>query len=82
MGSLINEVLRSVADGEELRALEPGASAFASRLDQDSTSRSALALAQLVREIARAGEREAQACQAILESFAEYLRGRQATGGR
>jgi len=82
MGSLVNEVLRSVADSGELRVLEPEASAFASRLAQDPTSRSTLALAHLVQEIARAGEREAQACRAILESFAEYLRGRQAAGGR
>ncbi|MEP7224717.1 MAG: hypothetical protein ABI783_07155, partial [Actinomycetota bacterium] len=62
--------------------LEADASAFASRMDQDPTSRQALALARLVHEIARAGEREAKACHAILESFAEYLRGRQAAGGR
>lgn len=82
MSSLIGDVLRSVGDDEELRALEPEAAAFASRLERDPTSRSALALARLVQEIARAGEREAQACHAILESFAEYLRGRQTAGGR
>ena len=66
MGSLIAEVLRSVSDSGELRTLQPEASAFASRLEQDPTSRSALALAR----------------HAILESFAEYLRGRQTAGGR
>jgi hypothetical protein len=71
-----------VTDSGELRVLEPEALAFASRLEHDPTSRSTLALARLVQEIARAGEREAQACHAILESFAEYLRGRQTPGGR
>jgi GAF domain-containing protein len=56
--------------------LEPEAAAFAGRIEQDQTSRQALALARLVHEIAGAGEREAQACRAILESFAEYLRAR------
>ncbi len=82
LGSLIGDVLRSVGGGEELRMLEPDASAFASRMERDPTSRQALALARLVHEIASAGEREAQACNAILESFAEYLRGRQTAGGR
>ena len=74
LGALIGDVLRT-------RTLEPGAEAFARRAEEDPTSRHALALAQLVQEIAKAGEREAQACRAILESFAEYLRARRATGG-
>lgn len=82
MGSLIAEVLRSVGGGGELDTLEADASAFASRLAQEPASRSALALARLVQEISRAGDREARACHAILESFAEYLRGRRAPGGR
>ena len=82
MGSLIAEVLRSVGDSGAVRTLQPQATAFAGRLEQDPTARNALALARLVQEIARAGERESQACHAILESFAEYLRGRQTAGGR
>lgn len=83
LGALIGDVLRTVGNGKELRrTVEQDASAFASRVAQDPTSRHALALAQLVQEIARAGEREAQACHAILESFADYLRGRQTAGGR
>jgi hypothetical protein len=63
------------------RTLEPEAEAFAKRAEQDPTSRQALVLAQLVQEIAKAGDREAQACRAILESFAEYLRTRRVAGG-
>ena len=69
LGGLLGDVLRT-------RTLEPAAEAFAPRAEADPTSRQALALAQLVQEIARSGEREAQACRAILESFAEYLRAR------
>jgi hypothetical protein len=75
------DVLKTLGDGKESeRTLESDASAFAGRVEQDPTSRDALALAQLVQEIARAGEREAQACRAILESFAEYLRARRTVG--
>jgi signal transduction protein with GAF and PtsI domain len=69
LGALFGEVLRTPA-------LESEAAAFARRVEQDPGSRQALALARLVHEIANAGEREAQACRAILESFAEYLRAR------
>jgi GAF domain-containing protein len=69
LGALFGDLLRTPE-------LEPEAAAFASRVEQDPTSRRALALAQLVHEIASAGEREAQACRAILEGFAEYLRSR------
>jgi GAF domain-containing protein len=67
LGALIGDVLRT-------RELAPAAEAFARRAGEDPSSRQALALAQLVREIANAGEREAQACRAILEGFADYLR--------
>jgi GAF domain-containing protein len=69
LGALIGDVLRT-------RELGPAAEAFARRAGEDPSSRQALALAQLVREIANAGEREAQACRAILEGFADYLRAR------
>jgi GAF domain-containing protein len=74
LAALIGDVLRT-------RTLGPGAEAFAKRAEQDPTSRQALALAQLVQEIAKAGDREAQACRAILESFAAYLRQRRVAGG-
>jgi GAF domain-containing protein len=44
--------------------------------DDDPAFRAALELAELVREIAQAGERELEACREILRSFAEYLRSR------
>ncbi|MGH7820398.1 MAG: GAF domain-containing protein, partial [Candidatus Binatia bacterium] len=83
LGALIGDVLRTVGDGEDTRReLAADASAFASRVEQDPTSRQAVALAALVQEIASAGEREATACRAILESFAGYLRARQSEGSR
>jgi GAF domain-containing protein len=75
VGALIADVLQTPA-------LAADATSFARRAEEDPTSRQALALAQLVHEIAKAGEREAAACRAILESFAEYLRGRRTAGGR
>jgi GAF domain-containing protein len=74
LAALIGDVLKT-------RELGPGAEAFARRAEEDPTSRQALALAQLVQEIAKAGEREAQACRSILESFAGYLRARRTMGG-
>jgi GAF domain-containing protein len=74
VGALLGDVLGT-------RRLEPTAAAFARHAEDDPTSVRALALAELVHEIARAGEREAQACRAILESFAEYLRARRMVGG-
>jgi len=83
LGALIGDVLRTVGNGEDTRReLAADASAFASRVEQDPTSRQAVALAALVQEIASAGEREATACRAILESFAGYLRARQSEGSR
>lgn len=72
MGALIGDVL-----GAQTAA----GAAFAARAADDPTARQARALAELVQEIARAGENEAQACRAILESFAEYLRSRRAASG-
>ncbi len=81
LGALLGDVLRTLGDDKELRrTLEIDATAFAGRVAQDLTSRDALQLAQLVQEIARAGEREARACRAILEAFADYLRARPTTG--
>jgi GAF domain-containing protein len=83
LGAMMADVLKTLGDGQESeRTLESEASAFAGRVEQDPTSRDALVLAQLVQEIARAGERETQACRSILESFAEYLRARRAIGSR
>lgn len=56
--------------------------AFAAGLEEDATYRQALELARLVQEIVGQGEREAEACRAILRGFAEYLRsGSERMGG-
>jgi GAF domain-containing protein len=44
--------------------------------ENDPTLRASLELAELVREIARAGEQELAACRDMLRAFAEYLRSR------
>jgi GAF domain-containing protein len=46
--------------------------------EDDPTVRASLELAELVREIAQAGELELAACREILRAFAEYLRSRPA----
>jgi GAF domain-containing protein len=74
--SSLAALLRDVLGGGLDRTLESDASAFATRVSEDPASRDALALAQLVHEIANAGEREARACRTILEAFAGYLRSR------
>lgn len=71
--SSLTELLRNVLG---THALGPDASAFAERAARDPASGDALELARLVHEIARAGEREAQACRTILEAFVGYLRTR------
>jgi len=49
---------------------------FGEQLDLDPTFRVSLELAHLVREVAREGERELEACRALLDGFADYLRSR------
>jgi GAF domain-containing protein len=83
LGALIGDVLKTLGgDKEAQETLGSDASAFAGRVERDPTSRDTLELAQLVQEITRAGEREAMACRAILQSFAEFLRARQTAGSR
>jgi signal transduction protein with GAF and PtsI domain len=48
--------------------------AFAANIEEDIAYRRALELAQLVQQIAREGEPELKVCQAVLSSFAEYIR--------
>lgn len=77
VGGLLREALRTAENGHELpRTLEPEAAAFAARVEQDPISKDALALAELVQEIVRAGSREREACRTILEGFAHYLTAR------
>ena len=74
VAALIGEVLRSlqgVPDHDRER-LGAGAKEFGAAVEESTAYRQALNLARLVQEIAWQGEGELKACQAILQSFAEY----------
>jgi GAF domain-containing protein len=78
LAALLSEVLESIGgttDGRR-QELQERARAFAERLEEDAAFNQALDLARLVQEIAHRGENELRTCQAILRSFAEYLRSR------
>lgn len=79
-GALVASVLRSVAtggDGTEVdERLENDIRDFGASFEEDELFRRSLRLADLIHEISRAGEREIDACEQILESFAAYLRAR------
>src|SRR5262245_7031609 len=78
LAALLREALEPLGgtSAERKRELEQRAGAAVDHLEEDPAYRRALALARLVREIAGRGERELEACQAILEGFAGYLRSR------
>jgi GAF domain-containing protein len=78
LAALLGEVLESIGGATDGRRqeLQERARAFAERLEEDAAFHRALDLARLVQEIAHRGENELKACQAILHSFAEYLRSR------
>ncbi len=83
LAALLGEVLESIGgttDGQR-QELQERARAFAERLEEDAAFSRALDLARLVQEIAYQGENELRACQAILRSFAEYLRSRPESAG-
>jgi GAF domain-containing protein len=63
------------------QSLAERAAGFASSISNDPVYIRSLELARLVQEIVGQGEREADACRGILESFAEFLRSRPATAG-
>lgn len=79
-GALVASILRSVVaegNGGELdESLEADIREFGASLEEDELFRRSLRLADLVQEIGRAGDKELDACQQILESFAAYLRAR------
>lgn len=81
--ALVASVLRSFVEGEAGpeagEALEDDVRSFGAALEGDELFRRSLRLAGLVQEIGQAGERELEACESILESFAAYLRHRRAT---
>ena len=63
------------------QTLAERAASFASDISNDPMYLRSLELARLVQEIVGQGERETEACQGILESFAAFLRSRPATVG-
>jgi GAF domain-containing protein len=74
--AMIGDVLADAAGGgAEARA-------FAARVEQDPGRTAALELAALVQEISSAGVEEQNACRALLEGIAAYLRARSVTGSR
>ena len=79
-GALIASVLRSAitgGDGTEVdERLESEIRDFGASFEDDDLFRRSLRLADLVQEIRRAGDQEAEACERILESFAAYLHAR------
>jgi GAF domain-containing protein len=82
IAALIASVLESLgagdagAPGSREDRLRSGARSFARGVEEDPAYKQGLELAGLVREIVAQGERESQACRAILMGFAEYLRTR------
>jgi GAF domain-containing protein len=80
LGALIGQVLSSfsAAPNQDLRQQ---AQQFAGHMEaEDAVYRRALGLAELVQEIAWQGDHEVQACRAILEAFASFLRSRPSVG--
>jgi Nif-specific regulatory protein len=77
-GLLAEIVLESNGDlpEQQRQQLVQGSQRLASGIAEDQRYQQALALARLVEEISRNGERELGVCQAILRDFAEYLRSR------
>ena len=73
LAALVTDVLASAGGAG---GAQRDAAAFAARVAQDPASRRTIEIAELVQEISRAGTEELETCRALLESFAEYLRGR------
>lgn len=74
--ALMHEALASLGGVPEHRKvdLQDKGQRFVANLEEDQAHNRALDLARLVQEISGKGEKEAEACQAILRGFAEYLR--------
>jgi GAF domain-containing protein len=75
LGELLNDLLRQRGDGGSERQ-ERLLRRLVDRVEGEdgAATRDAIALAELVQEIVWRGDRERQACLALLESFAGYLR--------
>jgi GAF domain-containing protein len=78
LAGLLGQALASLADptGDEQHRRQQRTADFTTRLSGDDDFRRAVELAELVAEIARQGAAETGACRTILQSFADYLRGR------
>jgi Nif-specific regulatory protein len=75
LAEIVSESNGDLAE-QDRQQLVAGTHRLATAITQDQRYQQALALARLVEEISRSGERELGACQAILGEFAEYLRSR------
>lgn len=79
LAALMNEILESLGgdgDADDGGGMRKEATAFAARIEEDPGYRQTMELTELVHELSRYGEEELSACQAILRSFANYLRSR------
>lgn len=74
---LVSEALNTFRHTDaQPNGIQTAAVAFATNVEADPAYQEAFQLAQLVREVARQGEPEREACTAILRGFVTYLRGR------
>jgi GAF domain-containing protein len=77
LAGLLAEVLASANGGDgESAALREQLRAFSAGIEADASYEKTLELAQLLREIAQAGEPELQLCQTVVRGIAEYVRTR------
>jgi transcriptional regulator with GAF, ATPase, and Fis domain len=82
LGPLVNEVLASLGDSvpeERKRSLQERSGAFAQHIEEEPTFRETMELADIVQDIAWAGEAELQACRAVLQAFKDFLEARRGT---
>lgn len=70
--AILDDALSLVVAADGTGSLEDEAVTVAADIDGDESFRQTLELARLVQEVARRGEREREACQAILSAFASY----------
>jgi GAF domain-containing protein len=80
LAPLVGEVLATLDDADvdaPVRAsLRDRSLAFAARVEEEPSYQETLELAELVQEIAWEGDRELEACLAILRAFARFLKSR------
>ena len=83
LAALLAEVITSVSGLSDRRKqkLQAAASAFGETVEDDVDYQEALALAELVREIAWHGDEEFRTCKTLLQGFADYLQSRRKLAG-